>query len=123
MVPFRKGADGVVARESRFAVRFETFACERPPRLREIRWLRDFFIERAATPPHEEGNTPTLNSLVIHSQLPRPRQIATGAFFEARPPLLTRRGMCINIATNQGIKWAPTARKPESKWSTEESEG
>ena len=26
---------------------------ERPPRLREIRWLRDFFIDRAATPPHE----------------------------------------------------------------------
>jgi len=29
MVPFRKGADGVVARESRFGMRFETFACER----------------------------------------------------------------------------------------------
>src|SRR2546425_6253649 len=49
MVPFRKGADGVVARESRFAVRFETFACERPPRLRGIRWLRDFLL--TAHPP------------------------------------------------------------------------
>jgi len=57
MVPFRKGADGVVARESRFAVRFETFACERPPRLREIRWLRDFFIERAATPHEADART------------------------------------------------------------------
>src|SRR5437660_9349890 len=26
-------------------------------------------IDAAATPPHEEGNAPTLNSLVIHSQL------------------------------------------------------
>src|SRR5437660_4698637 len=29
MVPFRKGADGEVAREWRFEMRFETFACER----------------------------------------------------------------------------------------------
>jgi hypothetical protein len=61
MVPFRKGADGVVARESRFAVRFETFARERPPRLRRIRRLRDFFIDAAATPPHEEGNARTVH--------------------------------------------------------------
>src|SRR5437879_8404178 len=33
-------------------------ACERPPRLREIRWLRDFFIDRAATPPSRGGECP-----------------------------------------------------------------
>src|SRR2546425_11118297 len=70
MVPFRKGADGVVARESRFAVRFETFACERPPRLREIRWLRDFFIERAATSRGGECAQP--NSLIIRSHVLSP---------------------------------------------------
>src|SRR5438128_12355852 len=63
MVPFRKGADGVVARESCIAMRFERFACERPPRLREIRWLRDFFIDRAATPPHEASLHPYLGAL------------------------------------------------------------
>jgi hypothetical protein len=45
------GADGVVAYTSCFKM-----ACERPPRLRGIRWLRAFFINRAASPPHEEGN-------------------------------------------------------------------
>jgi hypothetical protein len=36
MVPFRKGADGMVARKQRFEMRFETFTCKRPPRLRRF---------------------------------------------------------------------------------------
>jgi len=32
---------------------FLTMAFERPSRLRPLRWLRGFFIEAAATPPHE----------------------------------------------------------------------
>src|SRR5262249_42928813 len=52
------------------AMHFETFGCERPPRLREIRWLRGFFIDQAATPPQEEGNTPSGN----HSQPHRPHE-------------------------------------------------
>jgi hypothetical protein len=43
MVPFRKGADGVVACELRFAMRFETFACERPPRLRRFGGFAAFY--------------------------------------------------------------------------------
>src|SRR5437762_7036389 len=43
MVPFRKGADGVVARESRFATRFDTFARERPPRLRRFGGFATFY--------------------------------------------------------------------------------
>ena len=43
MVPFRKGADGVVARESRFALRFETSARERPPRLRRFGGFATFY--------------------------------------------------------------------------------
>src|SRR5438876_4178388 len=43
MVPFRKGADGVVARESRFATRFDTFARERPPRLRRFGSFATFY--------------------------------------------------------------------------------
>jgi hypothetical protein len=43
MVLFRKGADGVVARESRFAMRFETFARERPPRLRPFGGFATFY--------------------------------------------------------------------------------
>src|ERR1700757_4523424 len=34
--PFQKGADGVVAREQRFEMRFEAFTCKRPPRLRRF---------------------------------------------------------------------------------------
>src|SRR5437899_12788448 len=30
-------------------------ACDRPPRLRGIRWLRDFVIDRAATPSSRGG--------------------------------------------------------------------
>jgi hypothetical protein len=45
-------------------MRFE-MACERPPRLRGIRWLRAFFINRAATPPQEEGNMVTTNSAPV----------------------------------------------------------
>jgi len=41
--PFRKGADGVVARESRFALPFETFARERPPRLRRFGGFATFY--------------------------------------------------------------------------------
>jgi hypothetical protein len=44
MHPFRKGADGVVAQKSRFAVRFETLPRERPPRLRPLRWLPYFLL-------------------------------------------------------------------------------
>src|SRR5436853_6535821 len=43
MVPFRKGADGVVARELRFGMRFQTFACERPPRLRRFGGFATFY--------------------------------------------------------------------------------
>jgi len=43
MVPFQKGADGVVARESRLAMRSEAFACERPPRLRRFGGFATFY--------------------------------------------------------------------------------
>jgi len=43
MVPFRNGADGVVARGWRFGLRFETFACERPPRLRRFGGFATFY--------------------------------------------------------------------------------
>ena len=42
------GADGVVAHKSGVGMRFE-MACERPPRLRGIRWLRAFLL--TAQPP------------------------------------------------------------------------
>ena len=42
-LPFRKGADGVVARESRFAMHFETFARKRPPRLRRFGGFATFY--------------------------------------------------------------------------------
>jgi len=42
-VPFRKGADGVVARELRFAMHFETFARKRPPRLRRFGGFATFY--------------------------------------------------------------------------------
>jgi ankyrin repeat protein len=66
MVPFRKGADGVVARKSRFEMHFETFACERPPRLRRFGGFAPF-INAAATPPYKEGSALTMNRLVIRS--------------------------------------------------------
>src|SRR2546427_9494818 len=53
------GADGVVAHKPGLKNAFRNILCARPPRLRGLRWLRDFFIDRAATPPHEEGNAPT----------------------------------------------------------------
>src|SRR5260370_7552402 len=80
MVPFRKGADGVVARESRFAMRFETFACERPPSLdgcalsglrglrppsAALRWLRDFLLMPHPPLLTEEGNGSTLVMLGV----------------------------------------------------------
>src|SRR5215831_8772301 len=40
----------------------EAFRCERPPRLRRLRWLRDFFFIGAATPPHEEGTLALLQA-------------------------------------------------------------
>ena len=43
IVPFRKGADGVVARESRLGMRFEASACERPPRLRRFGGFATFY--------------------------------------------------------------------------------
>src|SRR5947208_2484853 len=80
MVPFRKGADGVVARESSFAMRFQTFACERPPRLRRFGGFATF-IDAAATPPHEEGNAPTLNSF---SDLHHSRAVPKGVFLNSQ---------------------------------------
>jgi hypothetical protein len=67
------GADGVVAHKSRFGMRFATWlvspvfrlraiALALRARLRGIGWLRDFFVERAATPPQEEGNKDTLSN-------------------------------------------------------------
>jgi hypothetical protein len=43
MVPFRKGADGVVVRESRFGMHFEALTCERPPRLRRFGGFTTFY--------------------------------------------------------------------------------
>jgi len=54
--PFRDGTAGVVAHKSRGGMRFENWACERPPRLRLQTWLRRIFL--MAQPPllSEEGN-------------------------------------------------------------------
>src|SRR5437763_15316407 len=68
MVPFRKGADGVVARESCFVMRFETFACARPPRLRRLRWLRSFLL-KPQPPLSRGGECAQPNSLLIHSHV------------------------------------------------------
>src|SRR6267378_3642726 len=38
-------------------------ACERPPRLRRNKVASRLLIDRAATPPREEGKAPTTNSL------------------------------------------------------------
>src|SRR5437667_1864533 len=73
MVPFQRGADGVVARTSRFAMRFETLARERPhfidgcalsglrglcPPSAALRWLRDFLLMPQPPLLHKEGNVP-----------------------------------------------------------------
>jgi len=48
-------------------MRFETFACERPPRLRRFGGFATFY-DAAATPPHEEGNAHRLNNSRIRWQ-------------------------------------------------------
>src|SRR5712691_11407000 len=60
MAPFRKGADGVVARGSRFAMRFETFACERPPRLRRFGGFATFYSCRSHPSFARRGKYATL---------------------------------------------------------------
>src|SRR5438309_2227399 len=47
----------------------ETSLVSDHPVCAKIRWLRDFFIDRAASPPHEEGNAP---ARPIRSHLHRP---------------------------------------------------
>src|SRR5437879_1576908 len=54
MVPFRKGADGVVARESRFATRFDTLRVSDHPVCGASVASR-LFINAAASPPLQGG--------------------------------------------------------------------
>src|SRR5262249_52518460 len=51
--PFLSGRGGRF--RAMFGMHSWNMVCERPPRLRRIRWLRDIFLQGAATPPHEEG--------------------------------------------------------------------
>ncbi|HYR41726.1 MAG TPA: hypothetical protein VER98_01785, partial [Terriglobia bacterium] len=72
-------ADGVVAHKAWFSNAFRNMICERPPRpllylrLRAIalalraKVASRHFLDVASTPPHEEGNVPTPNSLAIRS--------------------------------------------------------
>src|SRR6059036_974639 len=55
--PFRNGTTGVVGHRSMFRNAFLNMVCERPPRLRLLRWLRSILL--MAQPPllRKEGNT------------------------------------------------------------------
>src|SRR5919108_3677203 len=64
MFPFLwKGADGVVAFEPCCEMHSWNMVCERPPRLRRIRRLRDIFLYGAATAPHEASRGGDYRSL------------------------------------------------------------
>jgi len=74
--PFRYGTAGVVAHKSRGGMSFETWVCERPPRLRRRGTGTFSFL---AQPPllYEEGNTQTCNSFTPSSNAPAPNYLWT----------------------------------------------
>src|ERR1051326_8362794 len=78
MVPFRKGADGVVICKKRFEMRFEAFTYERPPRLRRF-GASQLLFDAAATPPLQGGECASPKLLDIFSQVHRPRLQAPNA--------------------------------------------
>ena len=57
LVPFREGADGVVAHKWCFGMRLEMFRVSDHPVCGDSVASR-LFIDAAATPAHEEGNAP-----------------------------------------------------------------
>src|SRR2546427_11197707 len=80
----KPAADGVVAHKPPLKNAFRNMVCERPPRPLHYLMLRAIalalrakvasrhFLDVASTPPHEEGNASTTNSLLIHSHVLTP---------------------------------------------------
>src|SRR5215471_19219437 len=66
----RSGADGVVAHTASFGMHSRNVACERPPRPRQVMWLRTIFLDVASTPPHGGGDySPDSHTSSIRSQI------------------------------------------------------
>src|SRR5437879_2723915 len=111
MVPFRKGADGVVARESRFATRFDTLRVSDHPVCGASVASR-LFIDAAATPPCEGGECARIETLhrppLQFSQ--KPQQLCRYGLFglalDGHIPVLRLREALFEIARGRsGVRW------------------